>query len=132
MKIIAAGIIIKENQILVCQRKRNSYYGLKWEFPGGKVEENESIEECLFRELKEELNIEITIDSHFYTEKHRYPDGFEFEIHFFIINKFSGIVLNKVFEKIEWSFLRDLDKYDFLEADKAIIEKLINCKIQVY
>ena len=124
MKRIAAGIIINNGQILVCQRKKGSYYELKWEFPGGKAEENEIIEDCLVRELKEELNIEISIYSLFHIQKHKYPDGFEFEIHFFNITNFSGEVHNNVFEKIEWAVMSDLESYDFLEADKDILQML--------
>jgi 8-oxo-dGTP diphosphatase len=125
MKLISAGIIIKEGKVLVCQRRNNSYYGLKWEFPGGKTEPNETIEQCLIRELKEELDLDVQIDSEFHVERHKYPDGFEFEIHFFIVTRFSGKEQNIVFEKIEWTNFHSLRKYDFLEADKDIIEMLI-------
>jgi 8-oxo-dGTP diphosphatase len=125
MKLISAGIIIKNNKVLVCQRRNNSYYGLKWEFPGGKVEPGETIEECLVREIKEELNLDIQIDNEFHVGRHKYPDGFEFEIHFFIITKYSGKEQNKVFEKIEWATFHSLGNYDFLEADKDVIEILM-------
>ena len=125
MKLISAGIIIHNNKVLVCQRRNNSYYGLKWEFPGGKKEPDETIEQCLKREIMEELDLDVQIDSEFHIEKHKYPDGFEFEIHFFIITKFSGEAQNKVFEKIEWTTFHSLSNYDFLDADKNIIEMLI-------
>lgn len=124
MKLISAGIIIKDGKVLVCQRRKGSYYGLKWEFPGGKLEVGETIEECLKREIKEELDIDISIESCLHVEQHRYPDGFEFEIHFFIIKNFCGELQNKVFERFEWSYFADLGNYDFLEADKKIIEML--------
>lgn len=124
MNQISAGIIINKNKILITQRKRNSYYGLKWEFPGGKKESNESIEECLIREIKEELGITIHNYSLFHTERHKYPDGFEFEIFFYLISNYSGEIINNVFEKIEWSPIEDLENYDFLEADKKILQLL--------
>jgi len=121
---ISAGIIVKDNKVLITQRKRNSYYELKWEFPGGKKENSETIEECLKRELKEELYITISDFKLIHIEDHKYPDGFEFRIFFYLINNFYGQEKNKVFEKIEWTEIENLDKYDFLEADKKIISLL--------
>ena len=125
MKLISAGIIIKNNKVLVCQRKSGSYYGLKWEFPGGKKETGETIEESLIRELKEELDIDIQIGQEFYVDRHKYPDGFEFEIHFYTVFNYTGIEKNKVFEQIEWADINSLQDYDFLEADKNIIRLII-------
>lgn len=61
MKIVSAGIIYKGDEVLIAQRSMTSSVGGKWEFPGGKLEENETIEECLARELFEELNISVKI-----------------------------------------------------------------------
>jgi 8-oxo-dGTP diphosphatase len=121
MKKISAGVIFQNNKILACQRKKDSYYGLKWEFPGGKVENDEDVRECLIRELREELNITPVIGKLFYIEKFKYPDGFEFEISFFIINEYNGEIKNIVFEEIRWVNLSDLSTLDFLEADKEVI-----------
>ena len=121
MQLISAGIIIKNNKILICQRKKHSYYGLKWEFPGGKVEANESIEESLIRELKEELGIEVSIDHKFYTKQAQNFDGFKFKIHFYIITKYKNKEKNIIFENIKWIDFSELNKYDFLEADKEVI-----------
>jgi 8-oxo-dGTP diphosphatase len=126
MKKIAAGIIIEDHKILICQRKSGSYYGLKWEFPGGKVEEGESLTNCLKRELKEELNLSAWIGDLFYVEKFTYPDGFEFEIYFYFIDSFSGKIENRVFEKIYWARRDELKDFDFLEADKVVIQMLLN------
>jgi mutator protein MutT len=56
---VAVGVLRKINRILICQRKHGGRYALKWEFPGGKFEIGETIEQCLRRELREELSIEI-------------------------------------------------------------------------
>jgi 8-oxo-dGTP diphosphatase len=124
MKKITAGIIVEDHKILICQRKSGSYYGLKWEFPGGKVEEGEDLIACLTRELKEELNLTARVGDLYYVEKFKYPDGFEFEIYFYIIEKFSGKIENRVFEKIYWARKDELKEFDFLEADDVVIKML--------
>lgn len=124
MKKITAGIIIEDHKVLICQRKEGSYYGLKWEFPGGKVEDNEDLITCLKRELKEELNITVKIGDLFYVEKFKYPDGFEFEIYFYFIEKFFGKIENRVFEKIYWARKHELKDFDFLEADRIVLDML--------
>ena len=58
---VVAAIIKKNNHFLIVQRNRKKHLGLKWEFPGGKVQENETFEEALSREIKEELNIKINL-----------------------------------------------------------------------
>jgi N-glycosylase/DNA lyase len=125
MQLISAGIIIKNNKVLICQRKKNSYYGLKWEFPGGKVETNESIESALVRELKEELGIEVSIGHRFYTKRHQNYDGFKFEIHFHIVTEYKKKEKNILFENIKWVDFSELNKYDFLEADREVISLLV-------
>ena len=125
MQLISAGIIIKNNKVLICQRKKNSYYGLKWEFPGGKVETNESIQESLIRELREELGIEASIDHKFYKKRYQNYGGFNLEIHFYIITKYNKKEKNIVFEDIKWVNFSELSKYDFLESDKEILSLLV-------
>jgi ADP-ribose pyrophosphatase len=66
---VVAAIIIKDNKYFIAQRNRNKHLGLKWEFPGGKVEKNETFENALKREIKEELNIDILIKNKLGEEK---------------------------------------------------------------
>ena len=68
---VVAAIIKKENQFLIVQRNRNKHLGLKWEFPGGKVQESETFEEALLREIKEELNILINMHEKIGEEKYK-------------------------------------------------------------
>jgi 8-oxo-dGTP diphosphatase len=72
---VTAGIILKGNSVLVVQRKRASPRGLFWEFPGGKLEKDESPRQCLRRELQEELGIEVETGRRFEIVYHQYPDG---------------------------------------------------------
>lgn len=83
MVCVAVGIVVRDNRVLICQRRKNSRYGLKWEFPDGKIKPRETPQECLVRELREELNINAEIDRLFWREQHTYSDGASFEIFFF-------------------------------------------------
>lgn len=69
---VVCGIIFKEDKILLCRRKAEISLGGYWEFPGGKIEPNESESEALIRELKEELSIKVEVQKHFKTTLHRY------------------------------------------------------------
>ena len=77
---VAVGVIRRNGAILICQRKRGGRYELKWEFPGGKFENGESVEQCLRRELREELSIEIQSIDHIQTEAAYYEDGGTFNV----------------------------------------------------
>ena len=120
----AVAILQQKKRILICQRKKNSRYELKWEFPGGKVEVGESLLECLKRELREELSIEI--DGVDRSESHvtRYGDGGDFEVSYFFVTRFTGIPTNNVFEQIRWVTLAELKSLDILEGNKSLVARL--------
>lgn len=120
----AVAIIRKDKRFLVCQRKKNSRYGLKWEFPGGKVEEGESLVECVKRELREELSIEVVEISRSETQTNRFADGGIFEVTYFTIKRFNDTPVNNAFEEIRWVSLEELKSLDVLEGNKAIIAGL--------
>jgi 8-oxo-dGTP diphosphatase len=118
---VAVGIVERDGQILVCQRKQGSRYELKWEFPGGKVENREDAKTSLRRELSEELNITADVGEEIFQQRWIYPDGGEFELHFFTVRTFSGQPKNRAFEQIVWASPEDLNKLDFLEGSKAVV-----------
>ncbi|MFZ1977141.1 MAG: (deoxy)nucleoside triphosphate pyrophosphohydrolase [Bacteroidota bacterium] len=121
---VAVAILYKGNKILACRRKRGSRYELQWEFPGGKLEHNESGEDCVRRELFEELNITIDIPVLLETKKVFYDDGGWFEVSYFLVRDFSGKLNNTVFEQIRWVTLEELKQLDILEGNKSFIERL--------
>ena len=123
---VAVGIILKDKKILLCQRKKDARYGLKWEFPGGKIESNEIETDCLKRELFEELSIDAKIGKLFHTQKWIYEDSGEFNIDYFLVEDFSGEIINNAFEKIEWIEISELKNYDTLEGNKEVVFKLQN------
>jgi 8-oxo-dGTP diphosphatase len=124
MKHVVAAIIIEGEKILVCQRTRHQTMPLKWEFPGGKVEEGEQPEEALRRELEEELGIDATIDYELLRMRHEYPGGGAVDLQFFVVREYKGQLENKIFKDMQWSSLEQLRSYDFLEADLKLVEDL--------
>ena len=126
--LVTAGIIIKDERILVCQRHRSDAYGLQWEFPGGKVRDGEELSEALRRELAEELGIEAEIGREVFRLRHRYPDRFV-EVVFFSIESFRGEPQNRVFEAIEWAARAHLAAYNFLEADRELVGRIARGEI---
>ncbi len=121
--LVTAGIIIRGQEILICQRHRSDPYGLQWEFPGGKVKDGEALEAAIRRELREELGIDATIGEEVYRLRHRYPDRYV-EVIFFRVDSYQGSVINRVFESIEWVLRQDLAGYNFLEADRELVGRI--------
>jgi len=121
---VTVGILQKNGKILVCQRKKGTRYELKWEFPGGKVEPNESVENCLRRELHEELSVNIGSIGKVEVQAADYDDGGKFEVHYCFVTDFEGEPLNNVFEQIRWVSPYELTKLDNLEGNKAIVAQI--------
>ena len=121
---VAAGIIKKDDLILICQRGINHRYGLKWEFPGGKLYPGETHAECLSRELSEELDIEPVKFKELKTLQADYSDGGKFVLTFFLVTEFSGEMKNKVCERIEWGLPAQLREYDLLEGSLPSLQYL--------
>ena len=124
MKRVVAAVIEKEGKLLVCQRTRHQTMPLKWEFPGGKIEEGEQPRAALRRELEEELGIHATIGDEIVRIKHRYPNGVMVELRFFIVREYEGEIENRIFRDLQWSVPKDLGSYDFLEADASLVKDL--------
>jgi len=120
----AVAIIQNGKRILICQRKKTSRYGLKWEFPGGKVEEGESFFDCVMRELREELSIAVEKFDRSESQVNRYDDGGVFEVMYFFVSRFEGTPVNKAFEQIRWVTLPELRSLDLLEGNKPIVARM--------
>ena len=103
--------------------------GLKWEFPGGKVEPGESPEQALTRELDEELGICATVGREITSIRHNYRNGGAIHIQFFEINGYAGELRNLVFHDMQWSTFERLPEYDFLDADLTLIRELADGKL---
>ena len=120
---VVAAIIKKNNSFLIVQRNKDKHLGLKWEFPGGKVEFNESLEEALIREIKEELNIAINVHNKIGVEKYK-DSKINVILHYFICSFQSGIIKLYEHENFVWAEKKDFIKYDFAEGDGNILALL--------
>ena len=116
---VVAAIIKKENTYLIVQRNRGKYLGLKWEFPGGKVEPNESFQEALLREIHEELNIDINIHEKLAQEKYK-DSEINIVLHYFLCSIKDGTIKLNEHEAMSWVDKKDFGKYDFVEGDGNI------------
>ena len=123
---VAAAIIFIEDKILCLKRgySKYDYVSYKYEFPGGKLKNNETPVSALKREIKEELKIEIKIKEKFKTIFHSYPD-FKIKLYSYICltNNFSG----KLYDHTEYKLLniKDINSLDWLEADIPLIQDLM-------
>jgi 8-oxo-dGTP diphosphatase len=133
VRTVAAALITRDSKLLVCQRKRGDSNALKWEFPGGKVEEGESAAEALVRELREELGVTATIGAEVYRTRHQYKELSDeiVLIFFWAAIEDSAPLQNLEFERFEWAGPAALPKYDFLPADKELIALLASGSIRV-
>ena len=118
---VVAAVIEQHGRILICQRRRGQPHELKWEFPGGKLEPDETPEDALRRELREELGIEAVPDGEITRYEFAYPDRPPILLIFFRVTRFTGALQNLVFERMAWETRDRLPEYDFLEGDLDFI-----------
>ena len=122
---VVAALIIKDNKLMICQRPAFKSRPLLWEFPGGKVEENETKEQALKRECKEELDILIEVRDLYAEVSYTYPD-ISINLSLFKASVKNGEPRLIEHNDLKWINLDQLDEFDFCPADKSIIEKLKN------
>ena len=121
---VVCGIIFKDDLVLICRRKTEKSLGGYWEFPGGKVEDMESYEESLLRELIEELNLKVEIKQHFFDTVHHY-DKNTIELISFICSTSGTVVASTDHDLIEWVKISDLLNWKLAPADIPIAKELI-------
>lgn len=129
MKRVVAAVILQDGKILVCQRTRHQTMPMKWEFPGGKIEEGEQPRDALHRELDEELGIDATIGDEIARIKHEYKGGSSVELRFYLVQEYRGELENRIFRDLQWSEPKDLPSFDFLEADMPLVNDLAAGKL---
>lgn len=128
-KQVVAALIIRDDEVLCCQRTKYQSLPLKWEFPGGKVEPGEEPAQALSRELEEELGIVAEIGSEVAKVQHTYVNGNSVNLRFFQVEHYTGELINHIFRDIRWVPKRDLPKLDFLEADHELVQQLADGKV---
>ena len=122
---VIAGLIFRNQRVLICQRRHDAAFALKWEFPGGKIEDRESEADALRRELKEELAIDVRESDLFSGYAYSYEDGPTVFLRFHWVKSFQGDPQNLVFEQISWVTPGDLVNLDFIEGDRRLIMQII-------
>jgi 8-oxo-dGTP diphosphatase len=133
MKIVVVAAVIEraDRRLLIGQRRKEDTSPLKWEFPGGKMEQGESPETALARELKEELGVTLTRSSEIGRVQHIYAEAAaELEIRFFAAAVAEDQIVSNAFEKIAWVLPKELGDYDFLAANRSLIAQLATGKIK--
>ena len=121
---VICAIIVQDQKVLAAQRSLYMSLPLKWEFPGGKKNETESDEECLVRELLEELNIQVLVKEKFFTNKHQY-EHFEIVLTAYFADIELGTILNYEHKRVDWFSKSELSTLDWASADIPIVNKLI-------
>lgn len=121
---VVCGIIFNDDLVLICQRKPEKSLGGYWEFPGGKVENGESDEESLLRELNEELNLKVEIKQHFFDTVHHY-DNASIKLISFICKTENITTKCTDHDQFEWVKINDLLKWKLAPADIPIAKELI-------
>ena len=127
---VVAGVIINEKKILCAQRSKNNlnYISKKFEFPGGKIEKFETDEQCLKREILEELSLEIEINDFYMLVNHIYPD-FKLNMRIYLCSSKSRDLILKEHISCKWLSLKKISNLDWAEADLPIVRKLLIDKI---
>ena len=129
---VVAALIFQDNRLLVCQRRRDDSFPLKWEFPGGKMSPGESPVQALARELEEELGVIAQVGREVYRTRHRYSGhSEEIELIFLAARIHPQAVRNLAFEQMVWAELAALPQYDFLPADRELVERLASGKLEL-
>ena len=126
---VAAALIVHEGRYLLTRRKADVHLGGLWEFPGGKREPGESLEECLRRELREELGIEITEPSPFQVIRHAYPEK-TVELHFFRCSIKDGQPRPLGCDALQWVPPEELARVPLPPADRPLVEALQGARLK--
>lgn len=124
MKQVTAALIKNNDRYLICQRAEDDECPLQWEFPGGKLEEGETLEECIIREIKEELELDIKVNGIFTTNVYHFAG---LEIFFTVFNAeiVGGSMKLNVHNDAKWVTLEEMSQYGFMPADIVFVEKLL-------
>jgi 8-oxo-dGTP diphosphatase len=120
---VAAAVIVRDGHFLLSKRKLEQHQGGKWEFPGGKIEANETLEQALSREIREEINIEVKRQSSFYQLDFEYPEK-NVSLYFQLVDEFDGQEQGLEGQLIGWFTKAELLELTFPDANIPVLEKI--------
>ena len=120
---VTGGLIFKDHKLLSARRAQGGPFSGMWEFPGGKIEEGETLQNCIKRELYEELGIKAVIGDLYLNYQYRSGE-ITYELYFYRVVSFSGYIKMSVHDAIEWVGIDDIEKSKFLPGDGPLIDKL--------
>jgi 8-oxo-dGTP diphosphatase len=124
MRMVVAGILEREGLVLICRRTAQQSHPLQWEFPGGKVEDGETPEGALARELNEELGIGGVDSEEITRYEFAYPGGNPILLVFLRVTRFTEEPRNLIFQDMRWEPRNRLATFDFLEGDRDFLRLL--------
>lgn len=120
---VSAAVIVKDNKYFIAKRNKDKHLGGYFEFPGGKQDDNETLEQTVIREIKEELNVDITVDRKL-GDEHYSDEKINVHLHYFFCTIIKGDIVLKEHEEAAWVSKEEFNKYKFAEGDKDIISLL--------
>lgn len=123
INVVAVVIMNEEDKILITQRNLKKAQGGLWEFPGGKIEPNETREDAIVREIKEELTIDIKVDEYFDENVFNYPEK-DIKLIALKCSKINGNIELVEHEDYKWVASSELENFEFAPADMFIVDKL--------
>lgn len=125
---VVAGLLIEDGKVFIARRHDHDSSGGKWEFPGGKVEENEAPQSALVRELREELSIEVEVIRLFGSNRFMTHRG-EFFLELYRVHRISGEISLCDHSECKWVSPHDLKNYDMLSGDLPFIQQIMSIKV---
>lgn len=121
---VSAGLVFRSGKLLITQRHADAHLGGLWEFPGGKREPGESFEECLARELYEELGIRVEVGALFEDTTHAYPEK-SVRLKFFVCRIFQGEPQPLGCAALKWVIREEVGAHEFPAADATLLQRLL-------
>ena len=127
---VTAAMLVKDDKIIIAKRGPDDKLADKWEFPGGKIEIDETPEQCLKREMKEEFDIDVSVGEYLGSSIYKY-DHISIELLAYRTYWEEGEIDLKDHDEFKWISLEELVEFDFAPADMVFVEKLRNGEIPI-